>query len=205
MKTDSILKRIWTRLVQFFSRLGIGGNRRVTDSMRAILHDIMGTMSRLRHVKNINAIIKVEQQEDDNKYTITIQYYYNQDGEIFTTTSKLRDIVLEQMPLYLQKEVKQNEHMELTLMADDLKEIEAACCKKISAPVAFKPLMEDILHTHVSEIQSITITDHILYYMLSVHFPDKTEKHYVSNILHIPENYANELADNRIVVITFKQ
>ena len=77
MKNDSILTRIWTRFVQFFS--GFGSKNGVSDSMRAILHDIVGTMSRLRHVNNINAIIKLEQQED-KKYTITIQYYYNQNG-----------------------------------------------------------------------------------------------------------------------------
>lgn len=196
--------RIWARFVQFLSRFGIGGRGKVTDSMRAILHDIVGTMSRLRHVKNINAIIKLEQQED-KKYTITIQYYYNQNGEIYTSSSTLRDIVLEQMPLYLQKEAKQNEDLELTLLTDDLKEIEAACRKKVSAPVAFKPLMEDILHTHVSEIQSITISDHILYYMLSVQFPDRTENYYISNITDIPDNYAAELETKRIVVIPFNQ
>lgn len=196
--------RIWTRFVQFLSRFGIGGRGKVTDSMRAILHDIVGTMSRLRHVKNINAIIKLEQQED-KKYTITIQYYYNQNGEIYTSSSTLRDIVLEQMPLYLQKEAKQNEDLELTLLTDDLKEIEAACRKKVSAPVAFKPLIEDILHTHVSEIQSITISDHILYYMLSVQFPDRTENYYISNITNIPDNYAAELETKRIVVIPFNQ
>lgn len=202
MKNDSILTRIWTRFVQFFS--GFGSKNGVSDSMRAILHDIVGTMSRLRHVNNINAIIRLEQQED-KKYTITIQYYYNQNGEIFTCSSKVRNVVLEQMPLYLQKEAKQNDQLELTLLTDDLKEIEAACRKKISAPVAFKPMMEDILHTHVSEIQAITISDHILYYMVAVQFPDRTDEYYVSNITNIPSNYAKELETNRTVVITFKQ
>lgn len=200
MQNNSIFERIraWIADLRYYLNIHSDSG----GAMRPILRDIASTYTNLKSAQNISAIIKLDPQED-NHYSITIQYYYKQLEYIYTRTSNLQLFKIDQFPLFIRNELKNNGCLEMTLMPDELKELVKASSKKIGAPIRFKTMLERILHTHVNEIRAITISDHIFYYKVNAQFLDRIDEYYFSMIHNIPEKEAAVLANNRSITFSF--